>query len=180
VLYGSAAGLASAGSQFWYQNSGGIADSAEAGDSFGATLAIGDLDASGHGDLAVGVPGEDLGTSADAGAVHVLYASAAGLASAGSQFWYQNSGGIADSAEADDRFGAALAIADYGNGAQDDLAIGVPSEDLGTITDAGVVHVLYGTPTGLASTASQYWTQNSTGITDTIETGDRFGGGLGR
>jgi hypothetical protein len=179
VLYGSAGGLASAGSQFWYQNSAAIADSAEAGDSFGATLAIGDLDGSAQGDLAVGVPGEDFG-AVDAGVVHVLYGSAASVVSAGSQLWSQNSGGVADSAEAGDRFGSSLATADVGSGAQDDLAIGVPSEDLGTITDGGVVHVLYGTPTGLASAASQYWTQDTSGITDTIETGDRFGGGLGR
>ena len=180
VLYGTAGGLAGTGSQLWSQNSAGVADSPEAGDAFGASLAIGDLDAGGQGDLAIGVPGEDNGAIADSGMVHVLYGTAGGLASTGSQLWSQNSAGIADSPEAGDRFGAALATADFGKSAQDDLAIGVPSEDAGAIADSGAMHILYGGPTGLASTASQYWTQNSAGIADSAEAGDRFGGGLER
>jgi hypothetical protein len=180
VLYGTASGLASAGSQFWTQNITGIGDSSEAGDGFGGSLAIGDLGSGGEGDLAVGVAGEDAGAIADSGAVHVLYGTASGLASAGSQVFTQNSTGIADSVEAGDRFGAALATASFGNGPQDDLAIGVPSEDLGAIPDGGAIHVLYGTATGLGTAASQFWTQNSTGIADTTEAGDRFGGGLER
>ena len=75
---------------------------------------------------------------------------------------------------------AALAAADFGNGAQDDLAIGVPGEDVGAVVDGGVVHVLYGSAPGLTATGSQQWSQNSAGIADSVEAGDRFGGGLGR
>ena len=63
---------------------------------------------------------------------------------------------------------------------QNDLAVGAPGEGIGAAGGAGAVHVIYGTATGLTSTGSQQWTQNSAGIADTAEAGDGFGGGLGR
>ena len=56
-----------------------------------------------------------------------------------------------------------------------DVAIGVPGEDVGSVVDAGAVHVLYGSNGGVTSAGSQLWTQNSTGIVDLSETGDAFG-----
>ena len=98
VLYGSAAGLAAAGSQLWSQDSPGVAGTAEGGDSFGFVLAAGDFTADGAADLAIGAPGGER--SFASGVVHVLYGSAAGLAAAGSQLWSQDSPGIAGAAEA--------------------------------------------------------------------------------
>ena len=49
---------------------------------------------------------------------------------------------------------------------------------LGALIDSGVVHVLPGSATGLTAAGSQYWSQNATGITDTAESGDRFGATL--
>jgi FG-GAP repeat len=69
----------------------------------------GDFDGDGEDDLAIGVPGEDVGSILDAGAVNVLYGSSNGLTSSGSQFWHQDKSGIEDTAEQDDAFGAALA-----------------------------------------------------------------------
>jgi len=48
--------------------------------------------------------------------------------------------------EEGDAFGAALACGDFDVSGRSDLAIGVPDEAIGTITDAGVVHVLYAVP----------------------------------
>src|SRR5919198_5628860 len=75
---------------------------------------FGDFNGDGFADLAVGVPLEDVGTVANAGAVNVIYGSAAGLTAAGNQFWHENKGGIDDSAEPGDRFGSGLAGADFG------------------------------------------------------------------
>jgi len=61
VLHGSRGGLSANTAEVWSQASGGIAGAPEAGDSFGASLAAGDL---GHGpqsDLVIGVPGEVSG-----------------------------------------------------------------------------------------------------------------------
>ena len=56
--------------------------------------------------------------------------------------------------------------------------IGVPDEDIGAWTDAGIVHVLKGTSTGLTGTGSQTWSQYSPGIAEDPEAGDRFGSSL--
>ena len=183
AFYGSAGGLGP-GNILWTQDSDGIADAAEPGDRFGAALATADFGRAAEGytraDMAIGVPGEDAGTIADAGAVHVLYGRFFGLSADGSQYWTQDSPGITDAAEAGDRFGSALAAADMGEVGWADLAIGVPDEDARTVADVGVVHVIYSlgaTPSAghLNSINSQYWSQNTSGIADASEPGDRFG-----
>src|SRR3954453_13129969 len=178
VLYGTAGGLSAAGNQFWHQNVGGVADLAEAGDRFGSALAVGDFNGDGRTDLAIGVPGENVGAIADAGAVNVLYGTAGGLSAAGNQFWHQNVAGVADIAEAGDRFGAALAAANLGRTFHADLAIGVPGENIGAIADAGAVNVLYGTGGGLSAAGNQFWHQNVAGVAGIAAAGDRFGAAL--
>ncbi|HEX8103234.1 MAG TPA: proprotein convertase P-domain-containing protein [Solirubrobacteraceae bacterium] len=177
VRYGSAGGLTATGAQLWSQGSGGLGETAEAGDRFGAALAIGALGRTAQRDLAIGAPWEDLNGVPDAGAVHVVFGSTTGLAAADAQVWSQNSAGVDDAAEAADHFGASLAAGDLGQTTVGDLAIGVPDENL-AVTDAGLVHVLYGTSTGPAAAGSQLWSQESAGIADAAEAGDRFGAAL--
>lgn len=109
VLSGSAAGLTGAGAQFWTQDSPGVPGASELQDAFGVSLATGDVDGDGIADLAVGAPQESLGAVADAGAVNLLFGSAAGLTGAGSQVFTQDSPGVPGTAEHDDLFGGALA-----------------------------------------------------------------------
>jgi hypothetical protein len=163
----------------WTQNSTGIADNAETDDAFGSSLAIGDLNASVGEDVAIGVPGEDVGAIVDGGVVHVLYGSAAGLSASGSQYWSQNSAGISDAVETGDRFGSSLATGKLNDDAFADLVVGVPHESVGAIAGAGAIHVIRGAAGGLTATTSQLWTQNSTGIADNAETDDAFGSSLG-
>ena len=99
---------------------------------------------------------------------------AAGLTAAGNQFWSQDSTGIAGAAETGDRFGSALAAANFGNSFHADLAIGVPLEDFAA-TDDGGVNVIYGSVAGLTAAANQFWSQNSAGIAGGAENGDHFG-----
>ena len=58
-----------------------------------ATVPTPDFDHDGFGDLAVGVPSEDVGGAAAAGAVAVLYGSGDGLASDG-RVLTQGAGGL--------------------------------------------------------------------------------------
>ena len=147
---------------------------------------IADFNGDGFADLAIGVPGEDIGTIANAGAVNVIYgSSSSGLSSTNNQFWSQNSAGIADSSEAHqglnggDTFGYSLAAGDFDNDGFSDLAIGVPYEQIGTggsaIAVNGAVNVIYGSSSGLTSTGNQLWSQNSPGIPDSSEDSDQFG-----
>jgi hypothetical protein len=183
VLYGSAGGLqaTSPEDQFWTQDSPDIEDEAELQDRWGWSVATGDLNGDGFGDLAVGARLEDLATItlADAGAVNVIYGSAGGLqaTSPEDQLWTQDSPEIDDDAELGDRFGRSLSTGDYNGDGYADLTVGVPAEDVGLILDAGAVNVLYGSSGSLQATApeDQLWTQDNTDIGDDAESRNWFG-----
>jgi hypothetical protein len=138
ILYGSTGGgLSGTGSQLFTQAASGGA--VEAGDAFGAALASGDFDNNGITDLAVGAPFEDVGTTLDAGAVSVLFGTATGLSSGGPLLTQAPS-----RPEVNDQFGAALAAGDLDDDPADDLVIGAPFESVGSILNAGIIHVDYG------------------------------------
>jgi hypothetical protein len=174
VLYGSASGLSSAENQLVSQETPDVEDVGEAGDGFGSALTAGDFDNDGFFDLAVGVPGENV-NGAGSGAVNVIYGSEGGLTAVGDEIWHQDSSGIAGAAAANDRFGGAVAAGDVNGDGADELIVGALGEDVGTAGDAGVAHVIYGSPTGLSSDGSQVWDQDSTGVEDAAEAGDNFG-----
>jgi nucleoside phosphorylase len=180
VLYGSSTGLTASGDQFWHQNSSGIADAAEAFDSFGSVLAAANFGKGSQADLAIAGWEEGVGAITDAGAVNVLYGSSTGLTASGDQFWHQNVPGVAgDGAEEFDGFGFGLAAANFGKSTQADLAVGAWTEDVGNLTNAGAVNVLYGSSTGLTASGDQFWHQNVTGVNDDgAEVGDTFGRSL--
>jgi hypothetical protein len=166
VIYGSEIGLSTTGNQYWHQDVSGVLEVAEAEDQFGYALAAGDFDGDGHDDLAVGVRHESVGSTTPvvgAGSVNVLYGSAIiGLTTAEQQLWSQDSTGILDSAEENDRFGSALAAGDFNGDDRDDLAVGVPDEDYGSATNCGAVNVLYGSDYRLSATNDEFFTRDST------------------
>ena len=178
VLPGSATGLTAAGDQLWTQDSGGIAGSAAQPDQFGAALVAADFNGDGFDDLAIGVPGEDVGGVDGAGGVNLLYGSAGGLSNVGDQLWTQGTAGVANDPETGDQFGAALAAGDFNGDGFDDLAVGVPEEGLGVLSAAGAVHVIFGSASGLTNANDQIWTQDIAGVLGQAETGDRFGSAL--
>ena len=141
----------------------------------------GDFNGDGFDDLAIGVPGETLGSISAAGAVEVIYGSSNGLSATSAhadQFWTQDSTNIDDSAEPHDEFGFSLTAGDFNADGKDDLAIGVPLEGLGSLTAAGGIQVIYGSSSGLSATsahADQFWTQDSTDIDNQAESSDLFG-----
>ena len=119
VLYGSAGGLEGPGSQFFTQDTPGVPGTADQLDHLGFGLATGDFDQDGFADLAIGVPGEDIGMIGSAGAVVALYGSAAGLTTSGAQLLTQAGGAT----ELNDAFGAALATGDFNHDCFADLAL---------------------------------------------------------
>src|SRR5262245_20147714 len=105
-----------------------------------------DFNGDGFEDLAIGAPRNKINGDEIAGAVHVLYGTAAGLSVVGDQQWYQDRPDIiTEFSEPYDDFGAALAAGDFNGDGFSDLAIGAPAEGFvsgGTLVDgAGVVHV---------------------------------------
>jgi len=83
-----------------------------------------DFNGDGKADLAIGVPGEQFGGVALAGAVTVIYGSDDRLTAANSQMWRLEDFGIDDGAG--DLFGANLAWADFNGDTMTDLVIGAP------------------------------------------------------
>ncbi|MFC7481273.1 M4 family metallopeptidase [Luedemannella flava] len=177
VLKGTSSGLTTTGRAWLTQNTTGVPDAAEAGDRFGAALAIGDLNRDGYADLAVGAPGETVG-SPRGGMVTVLRGSATGVTGTGARAFTQNTTGVPDGAETGDLFGAALAIGDLNRDGYGDLAVGAPGESVGTRARAGIVTVLKGSTSGVTGTGAKAFSQNTTGVPDSAETGDQFGAAL--
>ena len=182
VIYGSANGLSATKNQFWNQDRPGMRGTAGDGDQFGKALAWGDFDADGFDDLAIGVPMETVTTGTglinDAGAVNILYGSDTGLTGVENQLWHQNHPDLDDGAESSDQFGSTLAVGDFNGDGFDDLAIGVPLEDVGDETEAGAVHLLYGFLTGLDPRNNELWHQAKLPVSDGAEPFDRFGSSL--
>jgi hypothetical protein len=117
-----------------------------AGDRFGATLELTDLDRDGRQDVLVGVPGKNQ----DAGRVVVLRGDRGGFARRGAIVLDQASGGIPGRPEAGDRFGAAVTALDLSGDGRDDLAVGAPGEDgrKGTVTVVRTRGIFY-VPSGV-------------------------------
>ncbi len=182
ILYGSAGGLQATGvEQFWTQDSPGMPDAGETQDDFGKTLAPGDYDGDGYSDLAIGSPGEEVFGAVAAGEVHVLYGSAAGLTAIGVvDLFEQDRADVQDDSDPSDAFASALSAGDYNGDGFEDLAIGVPGEEINGATSAGAVSVLYGTASGLTATAPDdlFLHQDRNGVQDQAEMGDLFGQSL--
>ena len=147
VLYGGSGGLSTSGVEYWHQDVAGVPDAGEDLDHLGEALAIGDFTGDGYDDLAMSVS-EDValrvGTIEDAGAFIVLPGTGSGLTSTGSAIWHQNSGFVEDTAEAYDNFGWDLLAVDVNNDPYVDLVSGIPGEDVGAVTNAGALSVMFG------------------------------------
>ena len=181
IFHGSAGGLTADRTQVWSQGSPGIPGTPYLREQFGQSLAAGDLDGDGFGDLVVGVWFEDKCWICNEGVVHVIYGSRHGLSATGTQVWRQDSPGILDHRDVGDQFGQSLAVGDLDGDGFDDLVVGVPWEDFVPYVhdDRGAVNVIYGASRGLRATGNQLWSQDSPGILDRGEQDDHFAEAIG-
>ena len=180
VIFGSADGLgAGRGSVTVRQGLHGVPGTPEAGDRFGASLAVNTT--SGDSEpvpaLAFGAPGENIGSIADAGAAGVVVFDRATGGVAAVSAISQNSAGISGSAEAGDRLGAAVELFQGPGGFSCGttgtqgftLVAGAPGEDIGGVSDMGMVHVAR----NLNKDTPLH--QNASGVSGAGEAGDQFG-----
>ncbi|MEU6879918.1 S8 family serine peptidase [Streptomyces sp. NPDC046712] len=166
VFYGAAGGLSTGKAPLNLvqgTGAGSILSSApEAGDRFGAAVAAGHTTA-GEPYLVIGVPGEDLGTVADAGNAHYLRGSV-------NVAVHQDKPGMGGAAEAGDKFGSAVAAS------ANHVVIGSPGEAIGTLANAGGVQILKHdlSADGIPAPV-QGISQDDDFVSGASEAGDQFG-----
>ena len=141
----------------------------------GGSVAVGDFDRDGFGDVVAGAPFADRDGKDSSGGVVTLRGSTAGIDPTRFSVWSQDSAEVAGTSEVGDRFGHAVRAGDVDGDGRDDLAVGVPGEAIGTRARAGAVVVLRAGPVGLSGAGSQFLSQDTPGAGGTAESGDRLG-----
>ncbi|MFD0691508.1 FG-GAP and VCBS repeat-containing protein [Actinomadura fibrosa] len=158
VYSGSASGLGSV--KAIDQDSDGVPGTEERDDRFGASVAAGDVNGDGKADVAVGAPGEAIGTAAEAGAVTVLYGGSGGLTGTGSQQLGQGTEGVPGSVEAHDRFGSQVSLADLGGDGKADLTVGSSGEN----GNEGALYALNGSASGVTTAGIKAFSSTNLGV----------------
>lgn len=152
----------------------------EAGDWFGATLAVGDFDGDSIDDLAVGSPQEALGSANMTGKIDVLYGDLVSWFDP-TRYEHFTQASIYGTSAADgafDYFGDALAAGDFDRDGFDDLAVGQPGDDVGGGARGGVT-ILSGGLGGLYD-RFRFLTAGIGGILPDAQNGSGVGSALAR
>ncbi|WP_225821408.1 FG-GAP repeat protein [Streptomyces naphthomycinicus] len=137
VFNGDAKGPSATVSYTVTQDSPNIPDTSEPGDRFGASLEVAASHGYGSHLLAIGAPGESLGSAGGTGAVTVVFGGEKGFDAIGAdsttsaRFFAQSTPNVPGSDETGDHFGSSLHLADTHNDTQWDLLVGVPDENAG-------------------------------------------------
>jgi hypothetical protein len=197
VIFGSASGISSTAvpDQRIFQDLAGIEGVSKVNDKLGTDVAAGDFNGDGYSDLATGAPGDDYASS-NTGSVNVIYGSSGGLSATSprvDQIWTGGSLGLNDIVLFDctspavsdlpiQGFGRALAAGDFNGDSYDDLAV-IADDDVclagqgssaGTFWQQGSLHIIYGSPSGLSTTAmdNQHTVGHQISFYSTLEAGD--------
>lgn len=120
-----------------------------AGDLFGSSIEVVDIDADGFADVVVGSSGEPAGLEVNAGVFTVIPGSADGPL-VDEALIYRQGDGLPEVAELDDFFGFSMTSGDFDGDGHGDLVVTAPFEDIDGFVDAGAVIVVPGSETGLA------------------------------
>lgn len=177
IYYGSSDGLSGVPTSL-------LSASRTSAEQFGLALAAGDFRRAGWDDLAVGVPYRQVSGAPSAGAVEVYQGSAGGVLSNAPQIL--TDAALGKAAQEDEHFGFALAAGDFDRTASspclieglcnEDLAIGVPGQQVDESVGAGKVEVLYGRDNGLSTVGPTTLYQDNVG--EIVEEWDQFGASL--
>ncbi|GHF05646.1 VCBS repeat-containing protein [Streptomyces griseoluteus] len=148
----------------------------------GIITGIGDINGDGYGDIVSGAmwdagkleDGTAVPDASTGGRVNITYGSVSGPDRTAAI--NQNTGNVPGGSEKGDGFGGELDLGDINGDGYQDLVISSVFEDLGKVSEAGMVTVLYGSASGVnTTTRAQAFAQNSAGVPGGDENGDHFG-----
>ncbi|MER7895663.1 FG-GAP repeat protein [Streptomyces sp. NPDC096046] len=142
------------------QDTTGVPGSGEKGDKFGASVVVADFNRDGVGDIAVGAPGENLGTIADAGMVTVIPGKRTGTPGSGAYSYSQGTTGVPGGSESGDHFGTTLSAGDVNRDGRPELTVTAHGEN----NYAGAAWILPGGTTRPTATGSKMFTTSQFGL----------------
>ncbi len=171
IIYGSSAGLSATGNIYIHLGSLGVS-TGEPNDQFGFSMIGGNFNGDAYMDLAVGSIRRDVSGINSAGMVSVVYGTKNGLDQTQHTMLYHNATASSPSKEFD-KFGWALSSGDYDGNGHDDLAVGIPFKDSGSISASGAIEIFYGYHSGI-DTSSSFFDQTTASIGLTANTNDHF------
>lgn len=158
VWFGTPIGLDAGHTQEIDQDTPGVPGTAEFGDEFGSAIAIGDVDADGYPDVAVGAQSKPVGAKTRAGQVVILRGGPTGLTTNGAQAFSQDTPKVPNMAETDDQMGWMVTLIDHDRNGHADLTATAIGEDK-LFPEAtygnGAVTVLRGSDSGLTTAGAK-------------------------
>ncbi|WP_153534201.1 FG-GAP-like repeat-containing protein [Streptomyces sp. RB17] len=149
IVYAGKQGLGAGAPQVITQDTPGVPGVQEAGDEFGRSVSVRDVDGDGCADILAGVPYEDFGRVKNAGTFALVPGGRSGATGAGAKVFSQDSAGVPGTAESGDMFGATAYLVDGNGDGRAEPVVGAPREDSG----AGAFWVFPGRTTARGSYA---------------------------
>ena len=119
-----------------------------------------DINGDGHGDVVIGEPGRAVSNLANGGDVRIVWGNSQGLDVTGNEVFSQDNALVAGAANANGRFGAAVATADFQGDGFADVAVGAPNSPEGE----GSVTLLRGYAWGVTTQNSFFAAPASTSV----------------
>jgi hypothetical protein len=142
VLRGAATGISAARARVVSQSSAGVVGICEQNDSWGYSLAIGNLIGDKRPELVVGAPVESIGKLNGGGSYTVLRPSASGVTGTGSFAVSQNAPNVPGVAEIGDTFAMNLSLADINRDGRLDVISSADGEKVGADRVGSVAFVI--------------------------------------
>ncbi|MEV0721178.1 hypothetical protein AB0I37_00165 [Micromonospora purpureochromogenes] len=176
LMWGSPSGVSSAGATA--VTGAGILGSIGQTDTIawylGETLAVGDVNGDGLGEVVAGAPSAQT-PHIYGGLVAVFTGRTAGLSAGAVRVVTQRTAGVPGEPEQNDYFGGSLAVGDVTGDGRADVLVGSSGEEVGPTDEGGVVTLLKGSASGITGSGAQAFDQNHPSIPGTVERGDKFG-----